>query len=377
MVRTVPMGEPAVAVDVTPLVGPRTGIGASVAHAIAALADLPDGPRLVPYALSLRARSHRTALPPTTRFVPLPARLLLRRWTTSEHPRIDRWLRPAAVLHATNYLAPPSRLPTLVTVNDLTFVRYPDLVSDEVRATAVVVRRAVARGASIHTASEFVAAEVEEHFGPGLQDAGRIVVVPWGVPPVAAAGPVLPPAARAGPYVLAIGTLEPRKNLPKLVEAFGAVAAAHPDLRLVLAGPDGPDSPAVRQAILGLPAAPRSRVVVTGAVSDADRCSLLHHATLLAYPSLYEGFGFPVLEAMTAGVPVVAARRGSIPEVADGAALLVDPDDEHDLARAIDSLVRDEGLRARLVAAGEVRAATYSWRATAEGLTTTYRQLAR
>ena len=108
--------------------------------------------------------------------------------------------------------------------------------------------------------------------------------------------------------MLAIATLEPRKNLPHLVSAFGALAATHPDLRLVIAGRDGPARPAVDDAIARLPAAARDRVVLAGHVDDAGRRALLDAASVLAYPSIYEGFGFPLLEAMSAGR---ARRRGA------------------------------------------------------------------
>src|SRR5205085_1412194 len=134
---------------------------------------------------------------------------------------------------------------------------------------------------------------------------------------------------------LALGTLEPRKNIAALVRAFGALPDSGTGIRLVVAGPDGADRPAVERAIAALPRERGDRVVVTGAVSDAERASLLERATVLAYPSLDEGFGFPVLEAMAAGVPVVATRAGSVPEVAGDAAILVDPSDAAALAAAI------------------------------------------
>ena len=122
------------AIDVTPLLGLRTGIGVAVAEILTALQKLDAAPDLVPYTLSLRARQHRADVPSETRFVPIPARVLLPAWGRFEHPRIDRWIRPARVLHATNYLTPPSVLPTMVSVYDCSFVRYPELCSPEVRA---------------------------------------------------------------------------------------------------------------------------------------------------------------------------------------------------------------------------------------------------
>ena len=313
------------------------------------------------------------------RFVPIPARVLLRSWVRAETPRIDRWLAPAQVVHATNYLAPPTRLPEMVSVYDCSFVRYPELCTPEVRAFDPVIRRAVARGATLHTASEFVADEIEEFYGMGLRAAGRLVVIPLGIPSLGDAAEMPTAVAEAvgdAPFVVAIGTLEPRKNFAHLVGAFGEVAARNPDVRLVIAGHDGPARPEVDAAIERLPVAIRSRVVLAGGVSDAGRRALLERATLLAYPSIYEGFGFPVLEAMTAGVPVVAARAGSIPEVAGDAALLFEPTNEPALAAEIDRVLTDDAVRAELIARGRDRVHAFSWDHTARSLASCYRRIA-
>jgi glycosyltransferase involved in cell wall biosynthesis len=370
---------PTVAIDVTPLLGARSGIGAAVAEIVTALGAMAAGPKLVPYTLSWRARKLKADVPQATRFVPIPARVLLRSWASSDVPRVDHWLRPAQVVHATNYLAPPSRLPTLVSVYDCSFVRYPELCTPEVRAFEPIVRRAIARGATVHTGSEFVAREIEDVFGSGLHAAGRLVVIPLGIPSLSASS-ALPPAASEildhRPFVLAIGTLEPRKNLPHLVGAFGVLAETHPDLHLVLAGHDGPARPAVDDAIARLSGAARSRVIVTGGVDDAEKRALLERASVLAYPSIYEGFGFPLLEAMTVGIPVVAARAGSIPEVAGDAALLIEPTDENALAAALEQALSDETTRAQLIARGHDQVRAFSWADTARALASCYRGLA-
>jgi glycosyltransferase involved in cell wall biosynthesis len=370
---------PTVAIDVTPLLGARSGIGAAVAEIIAALGAIGTGPELVPYTLSWRARNHKADVPPDTQFIPIPARVLLRSWARGELPRVDHWLRPAQVVHATNYLAPPSRLPTLVSMYDCSFVRYPELCTPEVRAFEPIVRRAIARGATVHTGSEFVANEIEDVFGSGLRAAGRIVVIPLGIPALgdeSALPPSLSELLDHRPFVLAIGTLEPRKNLPHLVGAFSVLADTHPDLHLVLAGHDGPARPAIDDAIARLSSAARARVIVTGSVDDAGKRALLERASVLAYPSIYEGFGFPLLEAMTIGVPVVAARAGSIPEVAGDAALLIEPTDETALAGALEQALSDDAIRARLIARGHDQVRAFSWEDTARGLTSCYRRLA-
>lgn len=176
-------------------------------------------------------------------------------------------------------------------------------------------------------------------------------------------------------YVLAGGSLEPRKNLPRLIEAFGRLIQQEPglgDLRLALAGARWHGASAVEEAIarLGL----RERVVTLGYVSDLDLAALMSGCACFAYVSLYEGFGLPVLEAMTLGAPVVTSNSSSLPEVAGDAALQVDPTDIDAIAGAIRRVLVDSELATSLRAKGRVQAAKFSWRRTAEEHLRIYRE---
>lgn len=160
------------------------------------------------------------------------------------------------------------------------------------------------------------------------------------------------------PYVLGVGTLEPRKNLPRLVEAFASLPdAVRGDRVLALAGPPGWETDAT------VAAARRHSDVVRplGFVPDADLPALYRGADLFAYPSLYEGFGLPVLEAMSSGTPVLTSSISSLPEVAGDAAVYVDPTDTADIAAGLERALSDTELRSRLVEAGIQRARRFSW----------------
>jgi glycosyltransferase involved in cell wall biosynthesis len=160
------------------------------------------------------------------------------------------------------------------------------------------------------------------------------------------------------------------------VEAYGLVQTAHPDVALVLVGPDGPDQANVEAAIRRLPPPARDGVVIRPWMDDADRAAVLAGAAVLAVPSHDEGFGLPLLEGMQFDVPVVAARAGALPEVAGDAALYADPRDASSLAAALTCALTDDAGRARLIAAGRQRLTNYSWERTAAAFAALYREAA-
>ena len=338
--------------------------------------DETPGVALVPYALSLRARRGGTTnsvLPAGTRLLPFPAAAAITAWGHLDQPSAERWLAPVNVVHGTNFVVPPSRgAASVVTVHDCSFERFPELCSADVRRFVPALRRAVARGAWVHTPSDFVASEAAE-----ILKTDRVVAVPHGVPRIALPAAPLGGLVGDSPFVLALGTLEPRKNVPRLVTAFGAVAALHPGLQLLVAGADGPARPAVEAARSALPPSVGKRVRLAGYVDEPTRATLLARASVFAYPSLYEGFGFPVLEAMAVGTPVVAGAGGAIPEVAGDGALLVDPADTDAIAEGLHRVLEDGQLADSLRRTGRRQAAGYSWRRAAEGLTALYRRAAR
>lgn len=355
------------ALDVGPLHGHRTGVGVAVAEVEAALRARHDI-EVQPYLLSFR-----TIPEPPTRRLPLPAAVAHRSWARRDWPRVDRWLRDVDVVHGTNYVVPPSRHPRVVSVYDGWFLAQPELASPTVRRAGEVLRRSVADGAVIHASSQATADLVG-----GLLGTDRVVVIHLGPLPALAAPTSVPPALdrlAGAPFLLALGTTERRKNLPALVDAFGRSGDALAGVHLVLAGAPGDDDAALDAAVAVLPGPRRSAVVRTGAVPAATKAWLVHHATALAYPSLDEGFGFPILEAQEAGLPVVATRAGSIPEVGGAGVALVDVGDVDALAVGLVQVVTDERHRSTLIAAGYTNVERFSWTTTAESLVQLYRRL--
>ncbi len=377
-----------VALDATPLLGTRTGVGRFCEGALRGL--VPHAELEVDaFAVTWRRRRWLTPLVPPGVLVrqrAMPARPLHLAWSHLPGPSIEWFVGRADVVHGTNYVVPPSRSAArVVTVHDLTMVRFPELCDRASLEFPRLVRRAVAAGAWVHTPSRFVADEVVEAFGV---DPGRVRVVYHGVPfgdvvqprPAPGASSVAPlggPPLPAGTssYVLAVGTVEPRKDYPGLVRAFGAVAHAFPDVALVIAGADGWGADAFHAAVEASPW--RERIVQLGYVADDALEHWLSGARVLAFPSVYEGFGFPPLEAMAAGVPVVASAAGAVPEIVGDAAVLVAPRDVDALAGALVSVLGDADAGAALVDKGRCRAARFTWEACGTGLAQLYSDAAR
>lgn len=260
---------------------------------------------------------------------------------------------------------PPLPAPAVVVVQDLAHFRMAPLFPRwKVAAASLVMRRAVERAAHVLVSSAATRRDLLERH-PGA--APRLSTVPLGVDPSFGSDPLDPgAAARADalrPYLLCVGNRKPHKNLPLAVEALARLRPRHPGLRLVVAGPrfGEDDGVAARARALGVGDA----VVELGAVPEALLRALYAGAECLLFPSLHEGFGLPVLEAMTFGTPVVASDRASIPEVAGDAALLLAPDDAGAWAAAVDDLLRDPVRRAELAERGRSRAARFPWARTA------------
>ena len=374
-----------VALDGQPLLAPLAGVGHYTRQLVHALARVEPRHRyyvVAPRPLRvLRLRSLRLG-----KFSEPNVELAVPGWWATMRVRLKRRLArdavlravepPVDVFHGTNNVF-PYRVPAarnVLTIHDLTLLRFPEW--HPARRLALMVP---ALGPAVRCADRIIAPSrsTRNDLVQLLSvDPARISIVPYGVAPSFTPGAAADVAARLQPfglrrgeYLLFMGTIEPRKNLLRLLEA---VEQAAPEIgRLVVVGGHGWKDDRIRRALARLEGAGRVRSL--GYVPDDARPALLGGARAFVFPSLYEGFGLPPLEAMACGTPVITSNVSSLPEVVGDAALLVDPEDVAALAAALARVWRDEMLRAELRVRGLARARCFSWERTADLTLEVYR----
>ncbi|MFM8979731.1 MAG: glycosyltransferase family 4 protein [Planctomycetia bacterium] len=359
-----------IGIDVRPALYGSTGIGMYVRELVGALGALGAGDTVHGWGHRLRRRHERGPRldwPPSVQVHdrPVPARLV--RWAARVGLDAPRLMGGVDVMHLTDYVLLPVRsAPLVATVHDVLFRTLPECFTPQMRGGLERWMQAVvARAARLLVPCERVRQDLLRLYGV---EAARVDVVAHGTPRLAPAGvPGAAPVRDLGRYVLALGTLEPRKNLPRLLEAMDLVRRRDPGLSLVVVGKRGwLDEPivaalAARPWARHEPAASRERIA-----------GLLRGAELLAFPSLGEGFGLPVLEGAAAGVPVLVGAGTACADVGGEAVLAVDPRSVEALAEGLERLLRDPALRARLVAAGAALAGRHTWAACARATRACY-----
>lgn len=363
-----------VVIDGTPAATQSAGVGRYTRQLLKALVREPEDEYQILAACNQSAAQHLAdSLPPgawrEVRRLPLPSRVLTIAWQRARLPvPVDLLVRDFDVFHGPDFVLPPTGRPAVVTIHDMSFLLAPEFGEPSlVRYLQRVVPRAVAKAGKIITVSASVAAEVASAY-PHV--AHKIHAIPNGVTvPATTAGEPL--AADGAPRVLIVGTIEPRKNHLTLLDAMPLVWSRYPDAELVIAGRIGWRSNDIMTRI-GV-AQRSSRVRLMESPSDEELEELFQKSTVFVYPSHYEGFGLPVLEAMSHDLPVVAADIASLHETAGDAALFADPRSSEAFAHAITTLLDDSGLRSRLIQAGAARVAAHSWRETARRTRLAYR----
>lgn len=282
------------------------------------------------------------------------------------------------LFHAPDFVVPPTlRRPSLLTIHDLAFLRVPECAYPTLRVYLErVVPRAAARATKIIAVSENTRRDVIDLFAV---DPDKVVTIPEGVDPSFRPLPETEygaPLERLGverPFVLAVGTLEPRKNYVRLLEAFKVVHDRFSDLVLVIAGAPGWLYDPIYQRLAELKL---NEHVIFTTPKDADLVALYNAAQVFVYPSLYEGFGLPPLEALACGAPVACSKAASLPEVVGDAAVQFNPLSVEEIAHALCLLLDDGSLRSDLRRRGPARAAQYSWPEAARKTADLYRQMA-
>ena len=370
-----------VAIDIRPALRRGTGVGMFVEQLVLALDGLRGDHSLRLFTSSSKDRWPADRLAGLKRCEVIdrrwPVRLLNLLWARFGRPRIEHFVGKVEIAHSPTPLLLPSRAKRVVTLHDLWFLRRPEHTRAEIRRDyAPLIRRHVSAADAVVAVSAATADEAVELIGAPR---GRMVICREDASPLFDEKPTEHELAWAdnivpGPFILFVGTIEPRKNLETLLRAFGIVQSRYPELRLVIAGGRGWGCEPFDEALEKL--SDPGKVIVTGYIEQTAIRALYHRAAAMAMVSHCEGFGLPVVEAMACGCPLVLAQRSALPEVAGKAALYCGGDDEGEIAEQLTKLLEDSDLRADLVRRGGERRKEFSWALTAEIVLALYRDLA-
>lgn len=367
-----------VCVDIQSALAQRAGVGRYTKELVQHLGPLaaPDELLLFYFDFKRQGLSFRTPDAQQKDITCCPGRLAQKAWKSWGWPPFNWWSGRADVFHFPNFIIPPlTHGRPVVTIHDVSFLRFPEATeAKNLRYLTEQIRQTVSRAHRIITDSDFSAREISETLSV---DPSLITAIPLGLthkehpPDEAAKRRVRAALDLTRPYLLFVGTLEPRKNIPFLIELFERMDAWDGDL--VIAGMKGWKYEPIIARMES--SSHRARIRYLEYVDEAWLDSLYAAAELFVFPSLYEGFGFPPLEAMKAGTPVLSSTAGSLPEVLGSAAAYVDTFDAEAWAQRAQRILADAPLRERMRAEGLQHVTRYHWEYTARRTWQVYREV--
>lgn len=362
--------------ELTPLTHTLTGVGYYVYNLSNALAATVPAGTITGFVAGLRPLQPQYTFFPYKR-LPIPPRLLHRAWDHFESPKVDRFFPDATIFHAVNYVLPPlKKIPGVLSIHDLAFLKKEDWATSAAASSFTrTIHKNVKRATTLLTCSQATKKDIVDLLGV---DPDKVRVTYYAANPHFR--PVKKEKARekisealniSEPYVLYVGSLEKRKNIPGLLQGFAAANIPH---RLLLVGPHGKEQKEVLNRCHTLKIS--NRVTLISYIHDRALFPALYSAAdAFLFPSFYEGFGLPVLEAMACGCPVITSNSSSLPEIAGEAALYVDPYATATLTDAIQRLLSDRELCEALRSKGMARAACFSWEKCAQDTLDCYRRV--
>lgn len=358
-----------IALDISQMCYHGTGVARYVRGLTTALLKTKSPHDFVLFAGALRQRSFFTRLSKTSpydqatwKIIPLPPKIagyLLNELSL----KIESLIGPIDLFHSSDWAQPSSVCPQVTTVHDLVFKKYPETVDPLIRTTQAKRLRKIAHS-GVHVIADSLSTKNDLMEIYGISQSRIDVVYPgidslYTVPPQTEIVRVKNKYGLPTNYILSLGTQEPRKNIPSLIKACESL-----ELPLVLTGKYGWGREQSNST---------AKVLSTGYIDDADLPGLYGGASVFAYPSLYEGFGFPVLEAMACGTPVVTSNVSSLPEISGGASILVDPKNPDSIAKGI---VQALSKRESLIALGLAQSAKFTWSEAAQQVISIYEKIA-
>lgn len=366
-----------VAIDYTPAYEQGGGIGRYVRELIAALSRLDTRTQYRLFVSGAAGQMPELTQNFTWRTTRLSPRWLARLWHRARIPLpVEIFTGRIDLFHATDFVLPPLTpgVSSILTVHDLSYLRVPEAASPSLRRYLEhVVPRSAKRATHILADSQATKDDLLDAYD---LEPDKVTVLLSGVdkrfrPALGSISDLCQRYALPDrPFVFSLGTVQPRKNYVRLVRAIANLRAQGYDIDLVIAGGKGWLDAPIYQAIAD--AKIIDHVHMIGFVDEVDLPALYTAASVFAFPSLYEGFGLPVLEAMACGTPVLTSKVSSLPEVAGDAALVVDPYDEEAIADGLKRIIDDDALRAEFIQRGKQRAAHFTWARSAETLLNVY-----